>query len=379
MRQPLKEETTMLPLRLLRSLWRAPLALLVVGAAALTALWLPACPNTSATVTGCQSDFECGEFQRCEASRGVCLCRDDNACDSTEFCNLAGFCQQRSECLTNDDCRSAENPNGLCDVNTGECVTLGPTLQCTRDSQCGFGNICQAGICVASCRENGDCPLSQPCLDGSCSSTPGACNEVGYCEFGQFCDVAARTCRDHAARNQLCQRCGPRNPTACADDCLIDSSVAPTACSNDSQCERGFCEGRPCFSNSECGAGNTCNGAFIFVPGTCSNKTCQDFFCGSSGCSESNPCPRGYNCNSLQVVTDRRCTLGSGSAECGAPRSCVGGGETGNVGICSCASDADCPVFNGRQTTCVNPGPNGACLIGTTCAPADGLLCEDFR
>jgi hypothetical protein len=43
-------------------------------------------------------------------------------------------------------------------------------------------------------------------------------------------------------------------------------------------------------------------------------------------------------------------------------------------GGCSCASDADC-----QQGTCDDPGPNGACLVGTTCAPADGLLCEDLR
>jgi hypothetical protein len=338
-----------------------------------------ACAPQTATPGLCQSDLDCPEFTRCETSRGLCLCRDDNACDGTEFCNLAGFCQERLECLNNDDCRTAENPNGMCDVNSGGCVTLSATLQCTRDSQCGFGNVCQANVCQPGCRENGDCPLGQPCFEGTCDRTPGACNEPSYCEFGQLCDLTSRQCVNHPARDQLCSACGPTS-LSCPEDCLIDSSVAPTPCTNNTECERGTCEGRPCFSNNDCaGGGNTCVGAGIFTPGTCSNRTCQAFFCGASGCDASNPCPRGYACNSLVTVGEERCTIGSGSTECGAPRSCLGGGETGNLGFCSCASDNDCPNFNGRPTTCVNPGPSGACLIGTTCAPADGLLCEDLR
>ena len=73
----------------------------------------------------------------------------------------------------------------------------------------------------------------------------------------------------------------------------------------------------------------------------------------------------------------RQCQLGGPAGQCGANRACNGGGENGEVGFCSCGADADCPPGNGA--TCVNPGPNGSCVVGTTCGPSDGLLCEDLR
>lgn len=362
-------------------------ALVFVGCVVGALAGLPACPQAPVLPAGtCKSDLDCGTSESCNVPRGQCICIDDNACDATEFCNAAGGCQQKLECLNNNDCRDDGNPSAICDTTTGACLTLSASVQCVLDSQCPYGSFCDSNECTPGCQDNGDCQLGDPCINGQCDPTPGACNQNSFCEFGQICGADNR-CRDHALRDQLCSTCNPNDfgggsfclddsdcdvgetcdtdILSCVggagggcgqDDCLIDSSVEPTVCSTDNDCARGTCE---------IDAGN---------PG---RKICQGFFCGAFGCDDvTNPCPRGYSCFTLQLVPGGQCDLGDPSS-CQAPRACNGGGENGNVGFCSCAQDSDCPFGSGA--TCVNPGPFGSCVIGTTCGPSDGLLCEDLR
>lgn len=344
----------------------------------LAAILAGACasPVSKTEVQLCAADTDCGAYQKCNVDTGQCLCATDEACGFGASCNVAGFCQPRLGCVDNADCGGEQDPNVMCDVNTDSCVSRTPGIrECTRDSQCGFGSVCEAELCTPGCRKNGDCPLGQPCIDGSCDPTPGACNTNALCESGQLCDDESHGCVDHAAREKLCSECDPTSSLDCDGDCLIDTSIAPTLCESDADCPRGFCGSSSCYSDSECGEG-TCDGAFLFVPGTCSISTCQGGFCGDFGCDdETNPCPNGYYCDIVRVVSGDPCTVGSGSAECGEPRSCSPAGENQEVGYCSCADDGDCP----SGTTCVDPGPNGSCIIDTTCAPLDGLVCVDLR
>lgn len=337
----------------------------------------PGCPQPVQD-TGCVSDLDCSLNQRCEPSRGLCLCIDDNACDAAEFCNLAGACQPKLECLNNGDCDGGLGGNAMCDTTSGECVTLSAALQCVLDSQCPFGSFCENKRCETGCRDDGDCALGTPCIANQCDPTPGACNANSFCEFGQLCNTQNR-CVDHSLRAQLCATCESGDIFSdCPQDCLIDQSVAPNPCTSNAQCDRGECLEVNCRNDGDCGGGgDRCEGIFFGV-GTCSQKICQGGFCGASDCDDAtNPCPRGYGCFTLQVVSSSQCTLGSGSTQCGAPRNCNGGGENGAVGFCSCSLDSDCPA--GAGASCVNPGPSGSCVIGTTCAPNDGLLCEDLR
>ncbi len=354
-----------------------PVTLRFVIVAALAALALTGCPKAVELDPGCKSDLECQANESCAVATGKCLCIDDNACDFSEFCNLAGSCQTKLECLNNTDC---DGDGSICDTTSGECLALSASLQCVLDSQCPYGSTCEDKQCQTGCRDDGDCTLGTPCIGNVCDETPGACSGNAFCEFGQLC--TNNRCANHPAANQLCQSCGPNDdPSVCPTECLIDSSVPPDACTQDSDCVKGDCVGSPCFADTDCDGGR-CDGAFggIF-PGVCTNKICRGFFCGAEACNDvTAPCPRGYSCFVLQVVSNTQCTLGSGSTECGAGRNCNGGGENGAVGFCSCAQDSDCPDQGvGEPTTCVNPGPGGSCVVGTTCGPSDGLLCEDLR
>ncbi len=361
--------------------------------AAAAVLALGACPRGTDLADGlCHSSADCPQFTQCDPT-GVCRCTSDDACDASEFCNLAGSCQQKLECFTDDDCRSADAPSAICDTRqlqedpnapddqvhaktAGQCVTLNSsTTQCLIDSHCPFGFYCDSGVCQVGCRDNGDCPLGEPCIDNQCNPTQGACNEPGYCEFGQLC-TANDTCQDHADRNTLCEPCKGDDPLqSTCDTCLIDPAVPSTPCSSDSQCSQGYCVHFPCLTSNDCPNGETCSGGGLFTPGECTGH-CGDFFCGNGSCDDTtNPCPRGYSCFTLIVVSKNTCTRGGGQCGAGSLCSADAAGELNENGSCSCLSDADCPI----GVTCVNPGPNGACVQGSTCGPSSGLQCSDLR
>lgn len=374
-------------------------ALLALVCLALMPL-VAACPTAINEDGRCTADADCGDFSVCDPA-GVCRCNSDDACDASEFCNLAGSCQGKLECFSDDDCRAdGGDAAAICDTRlaidasevgavedgvrsrtAGSCVTLNSSsLQCLMDSHCPFGFYCQqlgggGSVCQPGCRDNGDCPLGQPCIANQCDATPGACNEVGYCEFGELCDAAGLRCAEHAEADILCQRCDPRSlSNPCPSTCLIDTSVVPEPCDSDADCPGNLCVAPQCLEDSDCPGTSTCEGAFFGFPGECTGGQCADFFCGSSDCSETNPCPRGYDCNVLISVSGTPCAPGSGNAQCGGGESvCLGGGENEEQGFCSCISNADCPPGG----ECTNPGANGVCIIGATCAPQAGLLCED--
>lgn len=367
--------------------------------------FVAACPTAINDDGRCTSDSECGDFNFCDPA-GVCRCRSDDACDATEFCNLAGSCQEKLECFSDEDCRGeGGDPAAICDTrleidpsdsvtaedgvrsrSAGSCVTLNASsVQCLMDSHCQFGFYCQhlgsgGAICQPGCRDNGDCLLGQPCINNQCDATPGACNEPGYCEFGELCDPAGLRCAEHAEADILCQRCDPRSispsENPCPGTCLIDTSVVPTPCTSDAQCGDNLCVAQQCLDDADCAPGQSCDGGIpgFGIPGECSGGQCADFFCGSSSCNDTDdPCPRGYECNVLIAVSGSSCTPGSGNAECGGESFCLGGGENEEQGFCSCTTNADCPAGG----ECTNPGPSGTCVIGATCAPQAGLLCED--
>ena len=346
---------------------------------------------------GCLNDSACGDFQRCDIPTGICLCASDDACDGQEFCNDIGRCQAIVGCVDNSDCGGPQDPSNICDTNTGECITLSAqSVQCTLSNHCPFGTYCANNQCIQGCETNGDCKLGDPCLNGQCDPSPGACNENAFCDFGQLCDVATSRCVDHPERSGLCQPCGQGNPCDFGASCLIDPSVPPDPCTDNSTCSQypgASCQQAPlaCETNADCGAGGncgnlgvcTCPGLFggegvcpatatcDSLGGICNSGFCGRNFCGTSQCNDD--CPRGYNCFVVSTVTNIRCTLGDGTCTDG--RTCRVGGENNVAGSCSCIADSDCP----DNLTCVNPGANGSCVSGSTCAPQPGLLCEDVR
>lgn len=360
---------------------------------------LGACNRPVPTGAACTADSECGLSQRCDVDTGRCLCVDDSACDgATEFCNEAGRCQPKNGCVSNDDCAQGGATRVICDTTSSTCTALTAAVGCFLDSHCPFGSWCSDGQCAPGCRDNGDCMIGDPCIAGVCDGREGVCNEDSYCDYGDFCDDATGTCRSHPDKAQLCSNC---NPTDCDDDddcgaggtcvgasffgpgqcsycdnCLIDDQVAKTSCTSDAQCPDAdaMCYIPRCLDDGDCFAGGNCGN-----DGRCDEGVCSRFFCGNDECDETpESCPRGYNCYQLYTVAPNNTCDDDG--DCAQGASCSISAESA-AGSCSCLSDNDCPIIDnfGTRATCVQPGPGGACITGTTCGPQPGLSCEVLR
>lgn len=99
-----------------------------------------------------------------------------NLCESDFSLALSSIAEVvLDQCVVGACIRDADCPNGLCARETSSCVS---TTQCAGHHHCPFGFICASGLCVAGCAHDGDCVVGEPCIDGQCDPTPGACNQT---------------------------------------------------------------------------------------------------------------------------------------------------------------------------------------------------------
>lgn len=352
---------------------------------------------------GCQEDKECGtpaSAYKCEVQTGVCYCRTDDACGGAQFCNVAGFCQDRSGCETNLDCLDSAT---FCDTSSGQCLPRG---RCSSDLQCQLGEVCDlaSSRCVMGCRTSGDCNgTSCRCNDVACRCAGTTPEQLAHCKIG-VCD-----------------------PQFCADStfCRFGQScgVPPDAGSPRASCYDDYdTRLRPYCDNCSFGGG-------VSVCGTGPNYCLIDtrhpgnYFCGAD-CSSGQSCPRGYACQDVIVVVSKWACSRTNSAcptnpslpcatdaECKRGGSCIKGpgqpngfcaGKCGidegdEEGFCSCQVDEDCAKEtcaagecsisrrtcvvddDCRSIHCVDFQGGGGCFIGSNCAPANGLSCNEVK
>lgn len=292
----------------------------------------------------CESDADCpAEGSRCDVALARCLCTTSAGCADGERCNAAGVCQERVACRSNRDC-PAEGT--FCELGSGRCVE-GPAQEigatCSGAVQCPYGAICVNGRCEPGCFDDGDCLLGEVCTDWRCRSD-AACTTSDFCPFGSVCQDGRCEADD---RGLYCEACPP---VTAADR----SPCGPV--------------GSLCLLNS-------------YGPG-------PEAFCGVD-CSQDQPCPNGYVCSAVATDTGESCTR---DAECPANRACVIG-EGRTAGFCACATDLDCPsdrcdenrgVCRRTGVPCDPGGPpcpeirciEGACVVGRSCVPEEGLYCD---
>lgn len=412
-------------------------AMLVALASALGA----GCSKSGSADNACETDLDCtAPGTRCEATRRVCVCANDEACLEDEFCNGAGACQRRSGCTDNADC--ASQPNTYCDLSTGRCLS-GPALQlsgaCGLASHCPYGTICVAGgtgpSCEVGCFDDGDCVLGEVCVGGICASGEGLCSGDDFCGYKERC--TNNECRPDR-RGPYCRGCSQRtaaNPEPCDDPknfCLINSAerggfrqFCGVDCSLGQPCPNGYdCNGvviltdQPCTTLAQCQcdprrvrfATRTCTITESCVPRNGDGTPAPDAdFCVLARHPDCNDAGGGdAACLVPRGQTGGFCTCGV-DADCADGARCIGGqccggevdesrtcavGESRVSGFCTCATDDDCPrdscdPSRGACAISGNPctpgggecGPipcvNGGCLIGQNCAPIQGLACSD--
>jgi hypothetical protein len=394
-----------------------------------------ACNKAPATNT-CTSDTDCRlPGTRCDLASKRCVCKNDEACPTGQFCNGAGVCQARAGCETNADCASGT----FCNIMTGKCLA-GPAQQlgsmCGLADTCPYETICTMGTCVAGCHDDGDCLLGHICMSGECVSGNGLCSANGFCDYGQRCVGSMCQVDRRGPYCRGCMQATITNPTPCdapRNFCLVND-LEPAGF-------KEFC-GVDCSLGQPCPNGYDCNGVIILTQDVCGQDVdcvCSDrskISLSTKTCTVSSPCdprnpdgtpntmatgcnyPAYVDCNTGTTAPSSFCFVARGltagscgcktNADCPNAGTCVSGfccgapvgdprkcdvGEGRTSGFCECATDDDCPrdscdsssdtcAITGRPCT---PGSNdcgpiacmmGGCLIGQNCAPKKGLGCS---
>lgn len=231
------------------------------------------CVSGVCKTTGlCATDADCAKISPglvCDGTRSTCVpspnggspCKADCDCGPGKVCNN-GVCAV-----------STPNPNTGCVFNyecgTGQCVNNRCQAKCANDMQCGTGDICQAGFCVANpkpvggCTYNVDCGPNKTCINAACHIN---CKIDADCTNPHdFCD--SNICKPDWRRVPQCKDNGG---CAMAQECV--NAVCRThcwanadcgSCVNQPVCQMGYCvaqvEVNPqCKLQKDCPNGQSC-------------------------------------------------------------------------------------------------------------------------
>jgi hypothetical protein len=218
------------------------LSILGVLAALLTGcpVWGPdtSPPPADSGPRTCDRDDQCAPNQYCNTSTHECVVT--TPCGAGAQCPAGYYCDGRNACVpgcsSDNDC-TVLGRDLVCNTSTNRCE---PSGQCRQDSDCPTaGDACVAGSCRPAdtlCRFNHQCGAGQECVDGRCLAQcrPGADAGAGSCPSGQVCT------------DGYCQY--PSSGTCnCAPGQVCAGGVCLSACTDDMQCADGsFCDHGVC-------------------------------------------------------------------------------------------------------------------------------------
>ena len=182
----------------------------------------------------CQTVANQGDF--CIPESGECTalteCQRDAECPSGQFCNDRFQCQPG--CIDDTSCSDGLICQGLrcaplCTTNE-DCVAEGAV--CEMDGRCRIPGGCQSSrdcneaetycnldtlLCVSGCQIDDDClDANKECIGGRCR--PRGCSRNFQCGFGQVCDLESSMCV--MAEGRHCEAgCDPMSPdTSCGSE-----------------------------------------------------------------------------------------------------------------------------------------------------------------
>jgi len=376
-------------------------------------------------VSGCDTDIDCPGGQRCQAGACVAIVPQicspfASACEGNNLliCRADGSAFDRNPCPTGTVCSAtaagAACEAQICAPGTSSCFDGRTLAVCAADGlsedfvACTGGGTCAAGVCQAAsiCTPNallcdaGDayrcnaagtattlvdnCTATEICTAGACVSTAGRCTTGLDCPaLPTSCDGNVRvsfraggscvggTC-DYSAvqRRTNCeltgQVCDDATATCVASACpLTEADCPPSAPLLDAVA----CACVACFSNGDCGGGQTCAGGTCIGGGggsDCTNDTqCTNAAISLGGTGEGATCDLDTNtCYTLSSCNTATGGTDIFNADCPSGTTCqaslLGGGNT-----CSgCTSSSQCRTGE----SCFN------CVFVAGCFDASGSL-----
>jgi hypothetical protein len=287
---------------------------------------------------------------------------------------------------------SEESTNQSCSVDTecpGTQVCLNgtcSTVSCENSGDCATSQICldQTGVCAAAecgCADCPDCPEGFDCLSGQCVSN--SCEGAG-CP----CTDDTQCIADHMCENGECILCPPgtcEEPSGCTvtgcnpgevcdeatGECQSASaSGACQACTKDEECGGGGWSCLPVGGEqvclSPCGTSDDCATGWTCWGGACTPASFKCLGCSVDGCAEGQVC----DTSTGQCTTAKtECSACEYDWECGASGACHS--VTPGVRVCvpRCSAGLACP----GTSTCVDDADSGY----KVCKPQGATCCFD--
>jgi hypothetical protein len=139
--------------------------------------------------------------------------------------------------------------------------------ECSQNIPCGFGETCQAGVCLAqSCATSSQCSMENYCDKGACVE---GCQVDSDCYPGDSCDMETNSCASARCTDSHIDCDFKEVCNIVTGDCVEASGI--------------YC--RDCELNSDCGGNGN----------VCMHWGLQRDFCGVS-CEVESDCPSGFTC-----------------------------------------------------------------------------------
>ena len=147
---------------------------------------LTGCPDGGRTDLSCTADTECIEGEICHPNAKVCVqtctsgadCpQSAKTCDVISTTNSTKICKCETDALCQRDERVSDASGLTCSKSYSVCTGGGTTPACTKDTDCGSGQVCNAGTCTAAsttCSGEGKstCAYGQFCSTNTCAAVP---------------------------------------------------------------------------------------------------------------------------------------------------------------------------------------------------------------
>jgi len=197
------------------------------------------------------------------ATTAVRACKDTGSTPSNTSCRSVADCGPVGpiKCCTTGNCW----PASACPLPPTTCSQHSSnTLECSLDADCGEGGTCIKGVsgcpqCPYSicqrppprCTQSpDDCGTDARCQpDGSCAPLP--CNAGYTCPAGRRCSVGSTRSDGHGCELIPCNdgwTCSENSRCTAPDDASTHGCTALT-CSNDTECDCGYCVNNTCTAN----------------------------------------------------------------------------------------------------------------------------------
>ena len=358
--------------------------------------------NCVGAATGTDPASECGNYF-CAASGCATGCTRMGDCKPGFVCSAAGKCivpvQRGGACASGVDCQSGFCANEVCcnsacvgkcescnlEGNGGTCTAYAagtdPELDCPGET-CGGQSSC-VPISGGTCTADVDCGDGQFCGSGTC---------LAKYAFGARCDGVAGHCASGICADGVC--CDSACTGTCVSCALAASpgscKAIPASSDPEGECGPAFCSGTSAACASACATSIDCKPGMACIQEACAGKLPTGQACRTADQCESDFCVDGVCCVDACNGTCSSCALPGSPGTCAPLHSGIDpAGECGTTwcdgaAACldSCAEDAECkPGYACDGTACVPKKAAGtACARGGECgtgACVDGVCCRD--